>query len=304
MGTGSGSNVIGTVNVTAGEASKQLAVNVTMSGVRVWAVRMYIAKMFICIARTICPLAVRVVSNGDGIEEWAWRAARHMRNVDGTTAFQWGIDAAQLLAELRKSDPNTYLLRVLKPVTGAELPSERTLRGVSVPGQPEPAHGAADASEFESWQSPFTGLGDLVDLHHDAESADMNAARMGDRERPERLAEPGNTLPHYCVLYDATYQLLQPRLLRGDFGLRWSATQWPCLEGGFDAWKVAFPTVADRDRFWHVVEQLAVESAEPERRIEPATDGWEIHGKCGCVWNGAVAGLKCPTHGVAGESAA
>ena len=42
------------------------------------------------------------------LESWAWRAARHMRNTDKMPAVQWGVDAIDILAELRDHDPNGY----------------------------------------------------------------------------------------------------------------------------------------------------------------------------------------------------
>jgi hypothetical protein len=54
-------------------------------------------------------------NNEDWLKQWAWRAARHIRNTDKIPSVQWGIEAMDILAELRDHDPNGYDIEVKKP---------------------------------------------------------------------------------------------------------------------------------------------------------------------------------------------
>jgi CheY-like chemotaxis protein len=44
----------------------------------------------------------------DKITEWAYKAARHIRNSDEKSPLEWGAEGGDLLAELRSLNPKTY----------------------------------------------------------------------------------------------------------------------------------------------------------------------------------------------------
>lgn len=50
----------------------------------------------------------RALDREFSLEDLAYRLARHIRNTDKKSAGQWGVEAVDLLTELRERDPKKY----------------------------------------------------------------------------------------------------------------------------------------------------------------------------------------------------
>lgn len=60
------------------------------------------------------------VEGADFYRDWAYRAARHMRNTEGLEGAAWGIRSIDLLLELRSHDPTEYTKVMKNPKTAAD----------------------------------------------------------------------------------------------------------------------------------------------------------------------------------------